>query len=143
MGKYKAKSIQADLGIFTHITAYSDISRHIQVYSEPCVTLTYSEPDAYREPWQIQNQTRIQNLGIFRTLALFRTLVCSKPWHILNQRHVNGPTPEHFSEIVNIFYEIDTMNVLNSGVIFTPIAFILRRKSVGSQWAGAMNFDIP
>ena len=71
MGKYKTKAIQADLGILTHIPAYSDISRHIQrdiirhiqVYSESCVTLTYSEP------WQIQNQTHIQNLGILRNLA--------------------------------------------------------------------------
>ena len=53
MGKYKTKAIQADLGIFTHIPAYSDISRHIQpdiirhIQAEPCVTLTYSEP------WQI------------------------------------------------------------------------------------------
>ena len=71
MGKYKTKTIRADLGILTHIPAYSDISthiqpdiiRHIQAYSEPCVTLTYSEP------WQIQNQTHIQNLGILRNLA--------------------------------------------------------------------------
>ena len=51
MGKYKAKTIQTDLGISNHILAYSDIVRHnqtysgiIQVYSEPCVTLAYSEP---------------------------------------------------------------------------------------------------
>ena len=30
MGKYKAKTIQTGLGIFTHIPAYSDISRHMQ-----------------------------------------------------------------------------------------------------------------
>ena len=65
MGKYKTKATQADLGIFVHITAYldrsrhiqSDIIRHIQVYSEPCVTLTYSE------------QWLIQNPGLFITLA--------------------------------------------------------------------------
>ena len=30
IGKYKAKAIQEDLGIFTYISAYSDISMHIQ-----------------------------------------------------------------------------------------------------------------
>ena len=50
MGKCKTKAIHGDLGIFTHIPAYSGISRHIQAYSgiiqaysEPCVTLAYSE----------------------------------------------------------------------------------------------------
>ena len=69
MGKYKTKAIQADFGIFTHIPAYSDISRHIQpdiirhieAYSKPCVTLTYSEP------WHIQNQRHIHDPDIFRT----------------------------------------------------------------------------
>ena len=44
IGKYKAKAIQADLGIFKHISAHSDIPmhiqldiiRHIQAYSEAC-----------------------------------------------------------------------------------------------------------
>ena len=85
MGKYKAKSIQADLGIFTHITAYSDISRHIQVYSEPCVTLTYSEP------CQIQNQTRFENPGKFRTRRVFRTLVYSEPWLYSEPWFVQNP----------------------------------------------------
>ena len=31
-------------------------------------TLTYSEPEAYAEPWHIQNR------GIFRTRGKFRTL---------------------------------------------------------------------
>ena len=69
MGKYKTKVIQANLGILTHIPTYS----------EPCVTLRYSEP------LQIQNQMRIQNL------SRFRALVCSKPWHILNQRYIDDP----------------------------------------------------
>ena len=33
MGKYKAKAIRVDLGIFTHILAYSSIFRYIQVSS--------------------------------------------------------------------------------------------------------------
>ena len=74
MGKCKTKAIQADLGKFTHITAYSDIShlfRHNQAYSRIiqaysgifrtlCIpgifrTLSYSERETYSEPWYIQN----------------------------------------------------------------------------------------
>ena len=74
MRKYKTKVIRADLGIFTHILAYSDISRyiqrsiikHIQTHLEPCVTLTYSEP----KPWYIHNP------------GIFRILVYPEPWHI-------------------------------------------------------------
>ena len=151
MGKYKTKAIQADLGIFTQIPAYSGISRHIQpniirhiqAYSEPCVTLINSEPDAYSEPWYIQKP------------GLFRTLVCSKPWHIQNQGHIHDPdifrtqtylepslfrTPEHFGEIVNILYEINTLNVFNGGVIFTSIAYILYRKSMAAYWTGCHEF---
>ena len=70
MGKYKTKAIQADLGIFTHIPAYS--ARHNQPYSDIFRTLSNSdifrtlansEPDAYSETWYIQNP------GLFRTLA--------------------------------------------------------------------------
>ena len=87
MGKYKTNTIQLDLGIFTHIPASSniyrhiqpDIVRHIQAYSENCLTLIHSEPG------QIEKQKHIQNLDIFRTMA------CSKPWHIQNQRHIHDP----------------------------------------------------
>ena len=76
MRKYKTKAIQADLGVFTHILASSDISRHIhpdvirhiQAYSEPWVMLTFSEP------WYIQNPDKFRTTGIFRT-----TLVYSEP----------------------------------------------------------------
>ena len=37
-------------------------------------------------------------------------------------------------EIVNILYEINTMTVFNTGVMFPPIAFILFRKSMAAQW---------
>ena len=69
-GARKIKAIQAVLAIFTHIPAYSgmfrdnktysgimrhikELFRPIQVYSEPCVTLAYSES------WHTQNQRRI------------------------------------------------------------------------------------
>ena len=148
MGNYKTKAIQAELGIFTLIVAYSDrsrhilsdIIRHIQAYSEPCVTLTYLKP------WQNPNQRHVQNLG------LFRALVCSEPWRIQNQRHIQDPdifrtqtfskpqyiqnpgifrTLEHFAKIINILYEINTMNAFNTGVILTPIVFIICRYRYG------------
>ena len=73
------------------IRAYSGYSGIIQSYSEPCVTLAYSElwyiqnasifktrnifktlahgePETYSESWAIQN------LGIFRTRGILRTL---------------------------------------------------------------------
>ena len=113
--------IQADLGILTHILAYSDKSRHIQpdiirhikLYSELCVTLTYSEP------WYIQH------LGKFTTRGMFRTLVYSEPWHIQNQRHNQNPfrfRTSFYVKKVNILQEI---NFFNTCVIFTPIVFIL------------------
>ena len=67
MEKCKTKAIQADIGIFTHILAYSDTCKHKQAYSQ-----AYSEPSvtlAYLEPWYIQNQKHIQNRDVFRTLA--------------------------------------------------------------------------
>ena len=89
---YKTKAIQANLGIFMHILAYSSIFRLdqaysgiIQVYSRPWVNLSYSEPR------NIQNQRGIQNPGIMRILVyserggIFRTLVHSEPWDIENQ----------------------------------------------------------
>ena len=164
MGKYKRKAIQAYLGIFMHIPAYLDIIRQIQAYSEPCVTLTYSEPCVtltYSEPWQIQNQTCIQNPGKFITRRVCRILVYSEPWFVQNSgifitrgifmtliysepRHIQNQSlirpPEHFGEIANTLYEINTINVFNTGVIFTSIAFILCRKSIGAQWAGSHEF---
>ena len=76
-----------------NILVYSDIIRHIQelsrdiiqIHSESCVILLYSEslhiqnPGIFRsliylEPCHIQNQSHIQNPGIFRTSNIFRTL---------------------------------------------------------------------
>ena len=60
MGKYKTKTIMADLGIFIHMPAYSDIPRHIQpdiirhihspVLCNPDIfrTLADSEPSIFR-----------------------------------------------------------------------------------------------
>ena len=63
----ETKAIQADLGIFTHISAYSDTSRYIKAHSEPCLTLASSER------WYIQNP------GVFKTSGISRTLAYSEP----------------------------------------------------------------
>ena len=94
-------NIHAYSGTFMHIQTYPDIIRHIQtysgiiqVYSEPCVTLAYSEL------W------RIQNLAYSKPEA-FRTLVYLKLWHIQNKRRTQNPglfrtlrysEPEEYSE---------------------------------------------
>ena len=77
MEKCKTKANQADVGIFTHIVAYTK-QVYSQAYSEPSVTL------AYLEPRYIHNQKHIRSRGIFRTLAyskpcVFRTLAYSEP----------------------------------------------------------------
>ena len=40
----------------------------------------------------------------------------------------------------NILYEINIMSFFNTGVIFTPIAVILFKKSMGTQGAGGHDF---
>ena len=90
---YKVKATQADVGIFTHILAYSEILKHkqkyLQAHSKHSVTLAYSVPEAYSEPCYIQNP------DIFGTLVyseswnidnplLIRILVYSESWHFQN-----------------------------------------------------------
>ena len=81
MGKSKTKTIQFDLSIFTHIPAYSGISRNIQGY--PGLFWILCNPNS--ELWHIQN------LCIFKTRGIFRTLLYSKLWHIQNQGHIQNP----------------------------------------------------
>ena len=133
MWKRKTKVIQSDIGIhayfsiFNHIQTYSGIIRHIQVYSgiiqaysEPCVTLAYSEL------WYIQNHR------IFKTIGIFRALVYAKLWHIQNQRHIQNPglfktlgysKPETYS----VSCQLSTMNhfekKLTVTIIFAISAF--------------------
>ena len=96
MGKCKTKAIHGDLGIFTHIPAYSGISRHIQAYSgiiqaysEPCVTLAYSEL-IYSKSWHIQNKRYIQNPSISKTLAHSELETYSESWAIQNRRYTQN-----------------------------------------------------
>ena len=77
MQKYKTQVIQANLGTFTCIPAYS----HIQAYSGKCRTLcncgifrspVYSEPLAYSEPGQTSAMERfakiVNDYNCFRKL---------------------------------------------------------------------------
>ena len=95
MGKCKIKGIQADSEIFTHLSTYSDISRHnqtysgiIQAYSESCVTLTYSEH------WYIQNP------------GIFRTLVCSEPETYSEFQAIQNPGIFRTGDILRTFSNI-------------------------------------
>ena len=64
MGKCKTKAVQTDLRTFRQNHAYSKPCATL-AYLEPWYiqkTLTYSEPEAYSEPWHIHNpQPRPQN----------------------------------------------------------------------------------
>ena len=111
MGKCKTKTIQADLGIFTHIMAYSRIfrlSRHIQAHSG--IFRNYSGIF-----WTLCNP------GIFRTLlywaswhtskpeyvrGIFRTLVHPKLWHIQNQKNVENPELFRIGDILRTLSSI-------------------------------------
>ena len=74
----------------------------------------------------------MQNPGKLRTRGVFRNLVYSEPWHIR--------TLESFAKMFNILYEINIMSFFNTGVIFTPIAVILFKKSMETQGAGGHDF---
>ena len=63
-----------------HIPAYSvvckhvqELCRHIQTYSEPCITQAYPEPEAYSETWHTQNP------GIFKSLSNSEKETYSEP----------------------------------------------------------------
>ena len=63
IGKYKAKAIQTDMGIFTHISASLDMSMHIQPdiirHIQDPVNPNIFRTLVYSEPWQIQNPSYI------------------------------------------------------------------------------------
>ena len=142
MVKSKVKAIQADLGIFMHIPAYSDkitdiqeLFRYIQAYSKPCVTLTCLER------WYIWNP------GTFRIRSIFRIVVYSKPWHIQNPgvfttlvylepwciqnrglfRTLSNIYDDYFQITVSAFQALyfgKKYDLFNRGLIFTPEVFI-------------------
>ena len=88
MGKCQTKAIQTDLGTFRHNQAYPGI---IQAYLKPCITLvylsrgisitlTYSKPETYSEPWYIQKP------GTFRTLGYSKSKAYSDMYEVKHLR---------------------------------------------------------
>ena len=99
------------------------------------------------------------------TQFICRTLLYSKPWHIQNPRHFQYPLkhlqwsilPKQLMAIIifesynyfcnisfsrSLLYEINIINFIKIGLIFTPKVFILCKKVWGLRGLGALNFDI-
>ena len=123
MGTCKTKTIQADLGIFTYILAYSEI---IQAYGERYVAIfPWCNPGIFRTTW-----------GISRTRSIFGTFsnIYDKAFFA---KILNG-----YNYLCNIsssrspLYEINIMNFFHTGLIFTPQVFFLRRKVWRPRRAG-------
>ena len=84
LGRFR--HIHAHCSIFRHNQTYPDIiMRHIQVYSEPCVTLALFGTPVYSESWHIQNQRHIQIPGISKNLAY------SEPQTYLESQAIQNP----------------------------------------------------
>ena len=150
-------NIHAYSGTFMHIQTYPDIIRHIQtysgiiqMYSEPCVTLAYSEL------WRIQNpgifKTRgIQNSGISKTLAHSEPETYSESWPIQNPEifrtggilrtlsniydGVLWKTANGYNTFASSQYQLcmyssswNKYDFLNAGIISTPEVFIPCKK---------------
>ena len=84
--------ILCNIGVFRTLSNICDE----KLYSQPCVTLVYSES------WHIQNPGHIQNTAkhlsrniLFKTLRITLTysesLVHSEPWYILKSKHIQNP----------------------------------------------------
>ena len=133
------------MGIFTHISAYLDMSMHIQPdiirHIQDPVNPNIFRTLVYSEPWQIQNPSYIQNPGISGTLASSEPDQYSELWYIENLWIFR--TLGCFVNIVNEINEINIMNSFNTCVSFTPIVFILCKKNMEFQGARAINFDVP
>ena len=63
MGACKTKNIQADLGIFTYIPAYSDIFRHNKAYSE--IIQAYSKIADKINKTISRNQAKVDRMSSF------------------------------------------------------------------------------
>ena len=92
--------------LIRHNQKYSGvIQAYGQTYSEPCVTLAYSEP------WYIQ-KPGIATPAIFRTLAYLELCQTSRTAIIIfaKSNHLHN-----FSSSGTLLYEINIMNYFNSG----------------------------
>ena len=116
-GNCKTRAVQADLGTFMHITAYSDIFRgiaryiqdlfrHIHAHSEPCVTLTYLErwyiwsPGIFRillqsEPCYIHSKPcQTSTMECFRNQLTSNIIFATSAFHVLTFIKKYGMGPE-------------------------------------------------
>ena len=104
--------------------------RDLQSYSEPCLTLAYSEP------WYIQNnQKHIQNPVKYLGWSILRKQLTSI---IILANYFRK-----ISFLRSLLYEINIVIFLNAGLIFTPEVFIVRKKVWEPTGPGVVNFDIP
>ena len=102
--------------------AYSGMLGIIQAYSEPSETLTYSEPEAYAEPWHIQNPS------IFNLVKHLR-------WSVLQKL---------LATIVLLQYQLFMFSIfLKWKTIFFSQSIYSMKKVKWSSGPGTENFDIP
>ena len=115
-----------NLSIFRTQNIQDTVNFWNTLYTELCVTLTYSQPMyiqalAY---WEPEEYDGLCNSGIFRTWGIFQTLLniyCEefysescvtlaylKPWHIQNQNTVSRISI--FIILPNIYHEIFYLN---------------------------------
>ena len=114
--------------IFKHIKTYSGISRHnqaysgiVQAYSEPFVTLAYSNPSyvqklAYSEPEKYLELATNSEPRQTSTVERFAKIV----------KRYNCFRNISFSHY--LVYQINNMYFFNTDPIFTPELFILCKK---------------
>ena len=97
--------------------------------------------------------------GIFITLCIygtFKTLVYLEPRHIRNPGAYSKACQNIFDSVLRnyhyirdisfsrfLLYETNIIKFLNTGLIFTPEVFILRKKVWGPIGLRALDFDIP
>ena len=111
MEKCKTNAIQADVGIFPHILAYSDI--FTSIFRTLCNlgifrTQVHFDLETYSEPWYIHNP------------GIFRTVVYSQPWYIQNPvKHLRWSV---FAKIVNGYNYFHKIS-FSSSLLYEKILF--------------------
>ena len=140
--KCKAKAIQADLTIFTHIPAYSGMFTLIQTQSN--IFRNYSSIFrtlcnlVYFESYHVQNQKHIQNRVIFRTPKY--SAPCQTSTIECFAKIVNN-----YNDFPNISFSLSllcekNMYFLNTCLIFTPGVVIRCKKVWGPREPGTVHF---
>ena len=163
MGKCKAKVIQTNLGIYSGIIRHiQELFRHIQAYSEPCISLAQNHNTSRTLTYLFQKH--IQNPGIFTTL------IYSEPWYIENAGifkirgiliTLSTSTMKRFAKVVNgykicitynyfrsisllrsLLQGLSIMTFLNTGLISTPVVLIPCKRLWHARGVGIREFLI-